>query len=260
MRAPGLAALTRVGFAARGVMYGTIGWMALRLGRDRDGAGALAFIAGGAGKVALCVMAAGFLGYALWRLTEAALGGEADEGGAKGAALRLAGAASGLLHLGLFLLALKLAFGPGGGGGDGARKGTAAAMALPGGTLLVALGAVALVAAGLFQLVRAWKGSFLRHLDPGASRRWVSALGRAGYAARGIVFLLVGWLLARAALAGDSGEAGGMGTALGRLPDGLHGAVAAGLFLFGLYSLVEARYRRIREPHPLAAARRAAGV
>jgi hypothetical protein len=68
------------------------------------------------------------------------------------------------------------------------------------------------------------------------------------------------WLFARAALAGDPGEAGGMGAALGALPGNLHALVAGGLLLFGLYSLVEARWRRIPEPRPLHAIRQAAGA
>ena len=42
--------LTRVGFAARGIMYLTIGYLALRTGRSEDGIGALSFLDSGAGR------------------------------------------------------------------------------------------------------------------------------------------------------------------------------------------------------------------
>jgi hypothetical protein len=52
-----------------------------------------------------------------------------------------------------------------------------------------------------------------------------------------------------------------MGEALSWLPTTLQTMVALGLFLFGLFSLVEARFRKINDPHVLdrlqGAARRA---
>jgi hypothetical protein len=71
-----------------------------------------------------------------------------------------------------------------------------------------------------------------------------------GHAARGVAFSLISWFFLQAALQADSSAAGGLGQALNTLsrqPYGpwLLGAVGAGLALFGVYSLVEARYRRI---------------
>jgi hypothetical protein len=65
------------------------------------------------------------------------------------------------------------------------------------------------------------------------------------------VVLLVGWFLVNAALEASPNEAGGIGQALRTLreqPQGplLLAIVALGLMLFGAYSLVEARFRRIQ--------------
>ena len=68
------------------------------------------------------------------------------------------------------------------------------------------------------------------------------------YAARGVVFFTVGWLLARAALDHRATEAGGLEQALDALRGPLQFPVAAGLALFGVYSLIEARYRSIHKP------------
>ena len=76
------------------------------------------------------------------------------------------------------------------------------------------------------------------------------ALTRIGFAARGTIFLLMGWFLVQAARAQTSAAAGGIDEALGSLPQAAQIAVAAGLLLFGLFSLTEAFYRRI----PLARA------
>lgn len=62
----------------------------------------------------------------------------------------------------------------------------------------------------------------------------------------GIIFLLVGWLLVRAAQLHSSGAAGGIDDALGSLPRPVQLAVAAGVLLFGLFSLTEAAYRQVK--------------
>ena len=249
-----LETLTRAGFAARGIMYGLIGFLALKSGRTEDGAGVLEYLAGGSGRLLVGLMALGFFGYALWRFSEALADTEGHGSGAKGMVVRAGGVVSGLVHLGLGIFAANLASGSGSGGGSGgsSREGAATALSLPGGeTLLVAV-AAALAATGLYQLIKAAKGDFLRYLDPEAARReWVGWLGRGGYAARGVVFLVMAWFLFQAGRESSASEAAGMGEALGSLPPTLQLLVAAGLFLFGLFSFVEARHRRINDPSVL---------
>ena len=254
-------ALTRLGFAARGVMYILIGLLALRLGRAEDGAGILEYLASGAGRVLLALMALGFVFYALWRLSEALVDTEGHGSDAKGIAVRAGEVASGIIHLGLGAYAAKLAIdGGSGGGGDSTEQGAAATLALPGGWVLLSVAAVALVLTGAFQLVKAVRRDYLRHLDPDAARRaWVKWIGRAGYAARGIVFLLMGWSFWRAAQELRSARVQGMDEVLASLPGSLTMLIAAGLLLFGLFSLVEARYRRINDPDVLARLARKAG-
>ena len=77
-------------------------------------------------------------------------------------------------------------------------------------------------------------------------RRWARALGRLGMAARGLTFEVVGLLLLRAAFHEDPREARGVGGALRFLQGQQHGGVVLGLLAYGLYALVEARYRRVR--------------
>jgi hypothetical protein len=244
--------LTRVGFAARGIMYVLIGYLALRSGRSEDGSGALGYLAEGSGKLLLATMALGFLAYGIWRLSEALIDTEGHGSDAKGAAVRTGGAVSGIIHLALAFLSTNLAFGQQGGSGEGTQQGAATALSLPGGALLVGLAGVALVATGLWQIMKAVRADFLRQLDGGAARQpWVMWLGRAGYAARGLVFLIMGWFFVQAGSASDASQAGGMGAVLESLSGGVRMVVALGLLLFGLFSLVEARYRRINDPNVL---------
>ncbi|CAA9491594.1 MAG: hypothetical protein AVDCRST_MAG39-813 [uncultured Sphingomonadaceae bacterium] len=249
-----MESLTRVGFAARGIIYFLIGYLALRTGRTEDGSGILDYLNSGAGKLLLGLMALGLLAYGLWRLSEAAIDSEGHGADAKGMGVRAGGAISGLIHLGLGFYAASLAFGGGRGGssGGGTQEGAATALSFPGGQVALTLVAAGLVVTAFVQFMKAFRAGFLKHLDPQAARKsWVKAIGRAGYAARGVVFLIMGWFLWRSAQQSNAAEAGDMGTALASLPSTLQLIVAAGLLLFGLFSMVEAIYRRITDPHVL---------
>jgi len=114
---------------------------------------------------------------------------------------------------------------------------------------------VGIIAFGLFELYRAAAVELTRRLELSgvspAGRRRIVRMGRAGLAARGIVFGMIGWFVVQAALHSASGEVQGLAEALRTLrgqPYGrwLLGAVALGLAAYGAFLLVKARYRRIR--------------
>ena len=244
----GFEAVTRLGFAARGLMYASIGYLALRSGRTEDAGGVLDYLATGAGRALVAAMAAGFLSYGAWRLLEAWIDSEGRGADTKAVGARLAGAGSGLIHLGLGVVALLAALQKksGGGGGDTPETGAAVALSLPGGEWLLWIGAAVLAGVGVQQFRKAWSLKFLKHLKPEAGRRrWIPWLGRAGFAARGIVFLVIAWLFVQAARSHSSAAAGGIDDALGSLPRAVQVAVAAGVILFGLFSLTEAVYRHM---------------
>lgn len=245
-------AVTRLGFAARGFLYASIGYLAVGSGRTEDAGGTLDYLASGAGRVVVAVMAGGFLSYGVWRLLEAWVDPEGRGTSYRAIGVRLAGAGSGFIHLGLGGAAVLAALHQKKGGGGGApESGAAVALSVPGGEWLLYLGAAVLCGVGIQQFRKAWMLKFLHHLDPAARRQaWVAWLGRTGFAARGVVFLVMGWLLVQAGRAHSSGAAGGIDDALDTLPRALQVAVAGGVVLFGLFSLTEAFYRRIPLPRP----------
>jgi hypothetical protein len=253
-----LTTLTRLGFAARGLLYLVIAFLVLRAGRAEDPSGALQVLAGGPGKWLLMLMTAGFVAYGLWRLADAALNIERHQDGSKGLAERLGAAASGLVHLFLAWQAVRLIRGAGGSGGGGAEQGARTALGLPGGGLLLLLGGLVLLGVGAFQLIKAYKTSFRKHLDGRvANEAWVRWVGRLGYAARGLVFLITGYFLLQSGLDEQASEAGGMREALAWLTSPWDSIVAIGLMMFGIFSLIEARYRVIHDVPVEGAARRA---
>ena len=246
-----LTAFTRIGFAARGLLYIVIAWLAFDSGRSEDPSGALTELAQNGGKVLLLIMAAGFVAYGLWRLSDALLNVEGHEQNNKGLRQRLGAAGSGIVHLLLALQAYRLFDGGGGGGGsgNGAEGGARTALALPGGWVVLTLAGLVLIGVGAFQLVKAAKLSFCDKLDPQVAHQdWVKWMGRLGYTARGLVFMISGFFIAKAGISGRANEAGGMEQALAWLDNPWNLVIAAGLLLFGLFSLVEARFRRI---HPV---------
>lgn len=248
---PNFLLLTRIGFAARGLLYLIVGYLALKLGRAEDASGALDWLGGKTGGMVLGALAFGFAAYGVWRVTDAIFDTQGKGRKAKGVIGRLAGALSGLIHLGLAYSAVRLALGSrsSGGSSDSAESGAATAMSLPGGEAALFIAAAILAIAGIAQLGIALRRRFCKHLSAGAQRRWwVVAAGCGGHAARGIIFLAAAWLALRAGLDHNPAEAGALGDAMRTMPGALRAAVAAGLCLFGAYSLIEARYRVIPDP------------
>lgn len=242
-----LTTLTRIGFATRGLLYLVIAVLILRTGRAEDPSGALEYLGRGGGQLLLGIMAAGLVAYGIWRLADAALDIERHGTDRKGLAERAGAGVSGVIHLFLAWQAVRLMQGAAL-SGDGTREGTQAAMRLPGGWALVMVGGALLLVLGGVQLAKAVKASFLRYLEPGIARRpWVQWSGRAGYAARGVVFAISGYLLIRAGLDEQARNTGGMAYVLSWLTDPFDLIVGLGLLGFGLFSLVEARYRLLHD-------------
>ena len=254
-----LTTLTRVGFAARGLLYIVIALLVIRAGRAESTSGALKYLGEGGGQVLLVVMAAGLFAYSVWRLADAAFDIERHGSGQKGAMERVGAAASGLIHLFLAWQAVRLIQGAAS-AGDGTQDGARTALQLPAGGTLVVIAGVVLLGVGAFQLIKAVKGSFLRHLEPQIARQpWAQWSGRAGYAARGIVFLISSFFLLKAGIQERASEAGGTAEALSWLSSPLDLLVALGLLAFGLFSLIEARFRILHDVPVKGVVRRATG-
>jgi hypothetical protein len=127
-------------------------------------------------------------------------------------------------------------------------------MEFPYGNWLVVLAGLGVMGYGLYQCYKGYAAKFRKRLKIGEmSERgvlWATRSGRFGFIARGVVFLIVGGVLIQAALHYDSSEAKGLDGALQLLIQQSYGKwllclVALGLVAYGLYMLVEARYRRI---------------
>lgn len=241
-----LRTFTRIGFAARGFLYVIIAWLIFRTGRSEDLEGALGYLAaGGGGELLMIGVIVGFLAYGFWRLCDAAINVEGHPDDGKGKRERLGAAGSGIVYLLLAWQAIRLVRGSGpGDSGDATQENARTALSLPGGEIMLVVAGIVLVVAGCFQLIKAAKASFLERLEPGiAGQPWAKWTGRFGYAARGLIFIISGWFLFQAGMESEAGEAGGIESALAWLDSPSDLLAAFGLLAFGLYSLVEARFR-----------------
>lgn len=258
--APWIERLARIGFAAKALLYGTVGLLAARLavgngGRTAGARGAMTSVQEAPfGRLLLGFVALGLVGYAVWRVVQAVLDPERRGRTAKGLALRFSFAARGLIHGALAISAFRLAVGnPPEGDGNDAERWAARVLGITGGRSLLWIVALSIGAFGLYQLYRAFAAKLSKQLQFGKISaelgRWIIGVSRVGIAARGIVFIMVALLLGSAAWRQSPSRAGGIDDALQSLA-GLGKwpfmAIAIGLIAYGAYELLNARYRRIR--------------
>lgn len=254
--------LVRAGFLARAITYAVIGGLALAmaLGAGSDSAdanqqGALTLIASAPlGRVAIVVLAAGLLAYAIWKVTQGLRGQGPEGGGRRRLFDRVANLGGGVVYLGFFAAAVRVLVGSGGSGSSQPRQAASGALGLPGGDVLVGVVGGGLVLVSGYQIYDAVRGAFAREMKlarmTAAQRRLFMWSGRVGLVFRALVFMLVGYFLLRTAVESDPRMAVGVDGALAQVhrePLGpwLLAFVALGLLLFAAYSLLEGRYRRL---------------
>ncbi|MEV5981828.1 DUF1206 domain-containing protein [Streptomyces sp. NPDC052114] len=259
----GVAAVARAGFVGRGVLYLLIGALALRIaffdddGRQADRGGALAELAEKPlGAVMLWLLGGALAGMALWRLSEACFGQAGPDGGK---ASKRAMSGGRFLFYG-FVAYSVLAFaagdeGSGSGSSDRQTKDvTAKALDWPGGQWIVAAAGAGVLGAGLWIAGRALLRKFRERLRTSEMsrrvRRGVDVLGIVGGTARGAVFAAAGGFAVVAALRHEPGEAKGFDDTLRSFADTgggpwLLALIAVGLAAFGLFSWVNARWRKL---------------
>jgi len=255
------AALARIGLVAKGISYGLVGVLAVGVaaghgGKTTSRQGALETLAqNGFGKVVLVLLAIGFAAYALWRFVQAYA--ERDDGESMKTWAKRAGyLGRGAIYAGLTFSTAKILVGAGGGGSQSAKAHhtTAAALSWPAGTWLVGAAGAVIVGVGLWNLYRGLARKFEERWRTGEmgdrAKKWGARAGIVGHVARGVVFGLIGVFVVRAAIDYDPKKAIGLDGALQKLAHAsygpyLLGLTAAGLVCYGLFCLVDARYRDV---------------
>jgi formate hydrogenlyase subunit 3/multisubunit Na+/H+ antiporter MnhD subunit len=252
--------VARFGLIAQGISFALVAVLAIELalgqgGKATDREGALrAIAANGIGRVIVFVLASGFGAYALWRLAQVFLGHDLEEhDGRKKWGKRLASLGKAAIYGALCLAAFSIVLGERSGSSK-EQETTSGILGWPGGRWIVGAIALAIAGAALWNLYRAISGKYkdslktrqmsARELD------WTTRIAFIGLLSRAVVFGLISWFFFKAAAQYDAKKARGLDGALRELADAPYGTVllsivAAGLFAYGLFCLIQARYREV---------------
>ncbi len=244
----------RFGMICYGVVYLLIAWLAvqLALGHHKTNAsnkGALQLLAKQSfGPVLLWLIAIGLTVLVVWRALEALIGHREYDGG-KRTRKRLMSAGKAVIYGYVAYLAFRYAIGAGSSGSTDST--TAKLMDQPFGRFLVGLVGVAIAAYGVAQIRRGWTEKFMENLDARGSAGDVGKayrmIGKIGYIAKGIAFILIGGLFVTAAVTHHAKKSGNLDQALHSLLDYPFGQVllilvAAGIACYGLFCFARARH------------------
>ena len=268
-RHPGLVALARLGWVAKGVVYLLVGLLAVPIaidglrgdsasgGTEASQSGAVAKIADtSAGTFALWIIAIGLALYVVWRLISIVLPAEnsAKAWLTRGGYL-VSAAAYSLLAWSALSFARHDAAANGGESEDAkVERFTRELMEKSGGRWLVGALGVTLIAVGAYFVVKGLRASFRDELEPGGvgpvSHETIVTLGRVGWAGRGVVMSLVGWLFIRAAVRFNPDEAKGFDGALRDATGSTLGALlvafaAVALAIYGAFCVISAPRQRL---------------
>lgn len=259
--------LSRAGYAAKGVVYATVGVLTLSAlyGLFGGGSGGLTGTRGAVraiaeqpfGNILLVLLIIGLAGYVVWRFTQGIKDTEGKGTDTSGWMQRIGFMISGVVYASLTLYAINLAgWFQSGSGSSGSSKQelTARLMSYDAGIWAVGVAGAVFIGLGLYQFYRAYSEKFKESWktnEMSADRlRFAERFAKFGISARAITLLLVGGLLVRAALQADPSDAQGLGYALQSLRDESYGmflltAIGLGLLCYGLYCFVNARYRTV---------------
>jgi hypothetical protein len=236
-----------LGLIAYGLVHLLIAWIALQLAwgkasKEASQQGALEELAGKPlGGVLLWVVAIGLFALVVWRVL-ALVWGHLDLG------KKLSAIGRAVVYLVLGISAVRVAIGSASSSTGEQRTLSARLMAHGYGRVLVVVIGVAIIAIGVHQIHKAITKKFTEDLVGGVAEVTI-LLGRIGYAAKGIAFVVVGGLFGWAAIAYDPQKAGGLDSAVHTIKDQPFGSVlltvlAAGFAAFGAYAFAWSRNAR----------------
>jgi hypothetical protein len=257
---PTMEKLTRLGYGIKGLIYITIGLLAIQgaLGRGKTPADQLGAIRTFSelpfAQVLLWIVLIGLISYSLWGIIRAIMDPFHKGTDLKGLVARGGYLISAATYATFVLPTYRLIMGAGSSGSNQTQL-VAKIMSMPFGRFIVGVVGVAAIAAGLYQCYLGIESKFEKQFKTYAltaeNYRIAIQMGRFGTIARGIVFAIVGFFFFLAAYTASPGRAQGIDgalTYLSKQPYGLWlmGIVAAGLIAFGIYSLMTAAWFRLK--------------
>lgn len=265
-----LVAIGKVGWVAKGVVYGLLGFLTVPIalsggsgsGEQASQQGAIAEIAENSfGGVLLIAIAIGLAIYSLWRLTTALMPGDNSEPKtwAHRAAYLFSAALYGFLAWSAFSFATTDSGASGGGGGSGSTLQRLSRWMLErsGGRWFLGLAAVVGLGVAVYFAYKGIEKKFMEQIDlAGAGtteRSLIERLGVIGWIGRGIVVALVSAFVLEAAINANPEEARGLDQALRETADSWWGSAlvlitGVALIAYGAFAIISSRRRRLVGP------------
>jgi hypothetical protein len=258
-----IAPVARTGLIAKGIIYCLLGMLAFMAAfeigghsnKEADKKGVFQMVEGVGGKVLLGVLTAGLLCYSIWRFVHAFNLRRTEDDKKKIAGKMVRYIFSGLVYLSVAAYAIKRLFGNGDKNGDNTHDTVSQLMQKPLGEWAVGLLGLIMIGTGVYQIYYGLSEKYKKHvegmnLNAAASKSLLLA-GKVGYVARGIVWLVVAWLILRAALHANSEEAGDTSKAFQFLETASYGSyllgvLGLGVICYGFFNFVRARYEEFK--------------
>jgi uncharacterized protein DUF1206 len=253
--------LVRAGLVGYGLFHLLVAAASIRLTvpglSEVPGQGALARLAHDpVGLVLLLLLGVGFVVLAVWQAV-AGLVGHRHLSGRRRTLMRAGAGCRAVAYAALTysVVSAVLHRDPSAATNQSPRSASAGVLEQPLGRLVLGGAGCVVVAIGVGLAVFGIRREFLDQLDDDARRGGrrvpIVVLGQLGYVAKGIAFVVIGVLVAWAAVTDDPSQTGGLDRSLERLVGaGLGSAavtvVGAGIGCFGLYLLARARHLRPR--------------
>jgi hypothetical protein len=253
--------LARLGYASKALIYAIVGGLALAAatnqgGRITDTSGALRVVLSQPfGRFLLVVLGIGLCGYAVWRFLDAFRDPDRRGTAFNGLVVRIGNAIRGFVYGGLGLEAFRLVRGLGGSSGKEAELWAARIMDWPLGAWLIGIGGLIIAVYGVSEVIDSLKGERDELVDltclPRSWRLPADALSRFGVGARGVIIVVLGIFLVRAALQHDPSEAAGTRESVTELANAISGrwllaAIGLGFVAYAVDQATHAWCRRIR--------------
>ena len=255
-----LALVARAGLIAYGVVHLLIGWLVVQIAwsasdsKSADTSGALKTLADQPfGKVMLWLVAVGLVALALWQASEVIWGYRNLER-AERVRKQITSSAKAVVFAALGYSAAAAALGAGSSSSQSQQQATSGVLGWPGGRVIVIVAGLVIIGVGVAAIVKGVKKSFSEEIDTSplspTLRTVIARLGQVGYIAKGLALGVVGGLLSYATLTFDPQKAQGLDGAMQTIlaqPFGrfLLTAVALGFAAFGLFAILQSRYRRM---------------
>lgn len=250
--------IAQAGLIAKGIVYVLLGVLAFMAAFEIGGQSAGSADRGGvfdlirdmpAGTTLLALVAVGLVCYAIWRGIQAfrpTHRGEETKWDKRARYLF-----SGIAYLSVAFTAGRLLLYNRQDSGNGNQQLASRLLEQSAGQWLLGAAALIMAAVGVYQLYYGLSEKYRKHVQGLSLSTPASSLllrsGKVGYVARGIVWLVIAWLLFQAALQANAAKAGDTAQAFQFVESStagslLLGALGAGLAAYGVFNFIRARY------------------